>query len=148
MSYTEIDDPSKYMQTASFTGNGLVGTGALSEDVENHTGAIHHPALQHFFKVTFLAGGQGVVEHDDFRLVQLDLIGYFLQLAAAHKSARTRRLARAHNKGSGISSSCQDEFFKFAGVFAFDFAVEIQVNKYREFTRFGSIKKQLSLVKR
>ena len=46
----------------------LVGTGALGENIENQPGAIHHPALQFLLQVAFLAGTEGVVEHDHLGL--------------------------------------------------------------------------------
>ena len=122
-----------------------MGAGPLGKNIQDQAGAVQHPTLQLSLQVALLAGAEGMVEHDDFRLMQLHLILDLLQFAATHERTRVRGIPCAHQKGNRISSCGQHEFLKFTGVFPFGFTGKIQVNKHSPFARIGTLKKQYYL---
>ena len=52
----------------------FMGTGALSEDIENQPGTVKHATLENSFEVTLLTGREDVIENHNVDLLGLDQV--------------------------------------------------------------------------
>ncbi len=90
--------------------------GALGENIQNQSGAIHHPALQEGFQIALLAGAQRMIENRQFRPVLLDRRANFLGLAAADEQARVRCRSASSNERHTLSARRGRQFPELGGI--------------------------------
>lgn len=83
----------------------LMGTGALSEDIENQPGTVKHATLENTFEVTFLTGREYVIENHDVDLLGLDQVAQLLDLATANQVFGRWPMTRHVKKRDGIGAS-------------------------------------------
>ncbi len=110
------------------------GARPLGKDIEDQAGAIQHPAGEHPFQVTFLAGRQGVVEDHHVRFLQHRGLVDFLGLAAAHEQTGIGPVATGSDGGDRGGAGRDHQLREFKQVVGVRFTGKVHVNQYRPFT--------------
>ncbi|MNJ30972.1 hypothetical protein D3C77_255900 [compost metagenome] len=123
-----------------------MGTRPLGEDVENQTGAVKHATLENSFEVTFLTGGEGVIENHQIYLFGFDQVAQFLDLAAANQVFGGGLMSRHIGERDNIGPSRQCQLLKLLRIFARLRVLTFQVNEDRSFTTTVALKEQSRLL--
>lgn len=86
---------------------------ALREDGEDEADAVEHAALQGFFEIALLGGGEFVVEHGQVDLLFAHGLRQFFGLAGADKQGGMGAVAFGGLAADEFASGGADKFFRF-----------------------------------
>src|SRR5690606_24629196 len=118
----------------------LVGTGPLRKDIQDHTGAIKHPALELALDITLLARAQGMIEQHHIGLGGGHRIPDFLKLALSHKKPRAGLLPGAGYSSNRLYAGGCHQFPELSRIFGIVVGGKINVNENRPFSDIWTLK--------
>src|SRR5690606_23522930 len=117
----------------------LEGLRAPREDVENQTGAVQHPGLQHLLEVAFLAGAQGVIEDDQLRTGRDHAFAQGLGFAGTDEQPRARLRKGAAEDLDDLAAGGTGQFLEFGAVGIVVAAPVIERDQDAAFATCGSV---------
>jgi hypothetical protein len=122
----------------------LMRAGPLSENVENHSGTVKHPALEFMLNISFLAGAQSVIEQHNIGIVRRYCITNLFQLALTNEKSRTGLLAGAGNGRDRLNTGRGYQFPELTGVFGAIVGSKVDVDEDRALTDIRTFKQLAS----